>query len=108
MQGYQFARTWNMVSHFSEHQSRTPNLSFFGLLVQHYSHIDMEQQDDDNTEDAQLPFKSTVSSSFILFFSPQLPIVEAVLCVPDAKLGEAVVSSYVFLLYGSVFRPPSC
>lgn len=45
-----------LIEHFSEHQSKNKNISFFGFLYSHYSQAD--DNDGDEDKERNMPFKS--------------------------------------------------
>jgi hypothetical protein len=56
---HQLAKVPLLISHYQNHRQTDPSLSFFGFLKIHYG--DKHPEDNDDQEDNELPFKSSIS-----------------------------------------------
>lgn len=108
MEGYQLLKTGALYTHFTSHIDKDEQASFFSLLQQHYTDNESEQNDTDQDDDRQLPFKTFTASAISVLFFPAEPYrIQTKAFYPEKLFPGFRDTFFISRALGSVFRPPA-
>ncbi len=97
-----------LVKHFEQHKAQNHSIDFADFLVMHY--LGSDNNDSDNDQDEQLPFKKATGFSVIdigTVVNPEIAIyLEPRFVLPETKQVLRQPQMYVSLHPSAVFRPP--
>jgi hypothetical protein len=101
----EFFRVPALIEHYLKHKNENGSLSLVNFLAIHY--VGEKENDNDDREDAQLPFKGVDDSTVSSFFSAEHFFITEAQILPALPYYNSIYSAEVPVNFGqSLFRPP--
>lgn len=97
-----------LVKHFEQHKAQNNSIDFSDFLVMHY--LGSDNNDKDNAQDEELPFKKATGFSVMEIGTVERPDIaiylESRISLPETKQVLCQPQTYVSQSPSGVFRPP--